>query len=230
MAKSNKPLTKEIVNQRLSGREVEMIGDYVNKDTKTLFRCALNHEWLASPNNVMRGNGKCCPYCAGQAPLSKEIINNRLVLSGKGYSLTGEYVDTSTHTTFECSNGHTWMAKPNNILNGRGCPSCAEYGFNPDKSAWIYVLDFGNFIKYGISNNLKQRLYRYRNNGSYKIVFSKIYKNGNIAQKWERDIKNILGGRYVSREIIPDGWTETLSIEMYEQIISFTNDKYINED
>ena len=38
-------LTKSIVNERLAGRGLELVGEYTNNATKTLFRCPEGHEW-----------------------------------------------------------------------------------------------------------------------------------------------------------------------------------------
>jgi len=56
-------LTKEDVNNRLSSRGLVMLGEYVNSQTKTQFKCNDGHTWEASPGNVMGGTS--CPHCAG---------------------------------------------------------------------------------------------------------------------------------------------------------------------
>lgn len=42
--------------------EYELLGDYVNKDTKTLFRHKCSNEFEMTPNNFRQGHG--CPVCA----------------------------------------------------------------------------------------------------------------------------------------------------------------------
>jgi very-short-patch-repair endonuclease/ribosomal protein S18 len=42
---------------------VEVVGQYINSQTKILHRCIIhNYEWYAYPNNFIKGNG--CPLCA----------------------------------------------------------------------------------------------------------------------------------------------------------------------
>ena len=115
------PLSKEIVNERIADRGIKLVGDYVKSSTKTTFECKEGHKWDAKPSSVMSGKG--CPHCAGKAPLSKEIVNDRI--ADRGIKLVGEYVNTSTKTTFECKEGHKWDAKPNDVMRGSGCPHCA---------------------------------------------------------------------------------------------------------
>ena len=39
-----------------------------------------------------------------------------------------------------------------------GCPSCAEYGFNPDKPAWFYLLKRKGQQQLGILNDFSRRM------------------------------------------------------------------------
>ena len=41
------------------------------------------------------------------------------------YTLLGEYITNNTSIEHECENGHVWLARPSNILSGRGCPTCS---------------------------------------------------------------------------------------------------------
>ena len=50
---------------------IEVVGLYINANTKILHRCLIdNHKWMTTPNNVLQGNG--CPVCThkiiGSAP------------------------------------------------------------------------------------------------------------------------------------------------------------------
>jgi hypothetical protein len=61
-----KRLTKEAINQGLSARNIELIGDYANAKTKTTFidhKCG--HTWEATPDGLQQGTG--CPYCSNRS-------------------------------------------------------------------------------------------------------------------------------------------------------------------
>ncbi|OOZ61597.1 zinc-ribbon domain-containing protein [Solemya velum gill symbiont] len=116
-----KKLTKEIVNQRLSDREIELVGEYSNKAKITTFRCQNGHEWQASPGNVMRGTG--CPHCPTRSSLSKSAVNERI--ADRRIKLIGNYSNARTKTTFKCSKGHEWLATPGSVMRGSSCPVCA---------------------------------------------------------------------------------------------------------
>jgi predicted Zn-ribbon and HTH transcriptional regulator len=107
--------------------EYEMVGEYINTFTRTLFRhnvCGC--EWETMPNTFHQGSR--CPKCAGNIKLTKEELCEREedIVSGE-YSMLGEYVNNSTNTLFRhnvC--GFEWMLRPNNFSKGKRCPKCAH--------------------------------------------------------------------------------------------------------
>jgi len=116
-------LTKEIVNERLSERPIQLVGEYVGTGTKSKFACDdCGGEWMAKPDSVMQGTG--CPHCAGNVPLTKEIVNERL--KERPVQLIGKYVNAITKSKFACHDcGGEWMATPSDVMVGNGCPHCA---------------------------------------------------------------------------------------------------------
>ena len=211
------PLSKDVVNERIQDRGIVLIGDYVSALTKSEFRCELNHVWKAKPSAIMGGAG--CPVCAGLSPLSNGMVNERLTNNDRGIKLIGDYINSRTKTLFECHLGHRWNSTTNNVLKGSSCPKCSVGGFTVMKSAWIYVLVFNDYIKYGITNNLKRRLAEHKKSGDYVIATTKLYKNGDDALRWEQNIKIIFGGKFVTKDICPSGYTETLSITKLNDLL-----------
>lgn len=95
--------------------------EYVDSQTKLEWRCKDGHEWIASPHAVTRGTW--CPICSGNTRLNIEEMQN--IASGRGgLCLSLEYTNAFTSLQWQCSEGHTWMAKPYNIKNGYWCPVC----------------------------------------------------------------------------------------------------------
>jgi len=78
-------LSKEIINERIADRGLELLGKYTNTLSKTLFQCSKGHTWEATPGNVMGGTG--CPRCSGREPLTKEIVNQRIAIGWVGWAL-----------------------------------------------------------------------------------------------------------------------------------------------
>lgn len=221
-------VTSNMINDRLAhiGKDARLIGSYEKSKIKSLFECSLGHTWMATPDNVLRRSG--CPECFGiehkirseTYTHTKEDFQSYLLEDHRGIKIIGDYINNATKTLFECGVGHQWVAVPRNIKSGRGCPKCAKHGYNPSKPGWIYLLDFGNFIKYGISNDLKYRLYQHKKNGTFTVVHSIYHHDGQLALDWENSIKRTYGGRFATKEQCFDGWTETLSIDLIKEIIS----------
>jgi len=51
----------------------------------------------------------------------------QLAESHGGKCLSDVYVDAFTKLTWQCSKGHQWTARPNNIQQGKRCPQCYEH-------------------------------------------------------------------------------------------------------
>lgn len=84
------------------------------------WECARGHRWKAKWNNIRMG--KWCPYCWGD-----RLDELRGIAAERGGRLiSDEYAGMSTPLEWECSKGHRWWAKPNNIKNGTWCPHCAH--------------------------------------------------------------------------------------------------------
>jgi len=96
--------------------------EYNNDGAKLLWECNKGHQWEATLPKVK--NSTWCPACAKNLKLSIEHCN--LVAKERGGKcLSTEYVNCETKMLWECSNGHQWSARFNDIKNGRQwCPGC----------------------------------------------------------------------------------------------------------
>jgi transcription initiation factor IIE alpha subunit len=210
-------LSKEIINEKLFDRGIKLYGDYIDSQTKSEFMCNENHIWKSLPASVTHGAG--CPICSKNLRLSKDVVNQRLKESNRNIEQIGEYINANTISDFKCECGNIWAATPGNIMAGKSCPLCSKYGYQIDKSGWIYILIFNGHIKYGITNDLDRRLLEHSKNGEYTVATTKLYEDGNIALNWEKNIKIIFGGRFVSKEIMPNGYTETLPLDKLQALL-----------
>jgi hypothetical protein len=209
---NNARLSKEIVNSRIIDRGIVMVSDYHGSDKPGIFRCHLNHEWETTVDSVIRGKSNC-PHCDGQAKLSREEVNKRLAESGRDdIIMIDVYTKRRTLSLFKCINGHELRLFPSSVLGGQRCRTCYTRGFTTAKPVWIYIIDFGGYIKYGVTNDLQKRLSSHKKlNGEHTLIASKLFEDGTQGIIWEKLIKTIFGGNYVSKDICPNGYTETLS-------------------
>jgi len=89
--------------------------------------CNLGHVWESCWSNIKKGSG--CPKCH-KNKLSKLFakydISNMLKIaqSRDGTCLSDEYINCKTHLHWQCSNGHTWYAIPEKVINGQWCRKC----------------------------------------------------------------------------------------------------------
>jgi hypothetical protein len=210
------PLNKEIINERLKPRGLEMLGKYVNVDTKSLFQCEEGHTWITTPYHVTRKNNATgCPYCSQQAPLSTEVVNERI--SDRGYILLDEFVTNSTKVRFQCSEGHVWLAKPNNILNGRGCPDCAIRTSDNDVFyIWIaqnqnkMKVDLNKFlIKFGVTSERlgDSRIREVACSWKASPLILAMVQTSDLATNAETTA-SMIGEKISSQFKHLDGWTE----------------------
>jgi len=129
--------------------------------TKVWWRCASGHEWEARANHRTRGAG--CPTCANRKvhPGFNDLASARPDLAAE-WHLTRNTVapdEVTVHTSRKvwwlCSaEGHEWEATVGSRSAGNGCPSCASYGFDPDRPAVVYLLSHRRHEAYkvGIAN------------------------------------------------------------------------------
>lgn len=125
----NIKLTKEEFYEReedIQSGEYEMLGNYVNSDTKTLFRHnACGYEWETKPGSFH--DGKRCPRCAiCKRTLTKKEFCEREddIVSGE-YTMLGDYTTTCKKTLFKhniC--GYEWSTTPDKFHTGHRCPRC----------------------------------------------------------------------------------------------------------
>lgn len=208
---SDTTLSKDIINSRILHRNIHMVSDYVNANTKSTFACDNGHTWMTSPNHVT-SHGHGCPHCSGVAPLSNTKVNS--ILASRSIELISPYVNNYERSVFQCSSGHQWSTEVSSVIRGHGCPYCAEYGFNPSNPAWEYAFTRDGYIKYGITNNLTRRLFEHRRHGEINLIHERYQEIGQLALDWERHIKRTHGGRFATKEQCPDGHTETLPSHM----------------
>jgi glutaredoxin len=187
-------LKLDVVNARLSERGFMLVGEYVNANTHTLFRCSKGHEWPAQPRYIIN-SGFGCPHCAGNVKLTKSDIEKRL--EGRGIRLVGDQVGLRNKVTFACDYGHEWNAEINTVLNHRsGCPHCAK---NAKLDAVV------------INERLKPRGIQMI--GPYQGTKNKSSFKCDMGHEWEVGLASVLGGngcptcnidsqRYTTKEFI----------------------------
>jgi hypothetical protein len=101
---------------------------YICSHSKMRWKCAKDHEWQASPNNIFRG--KWCPSCA-RIELIETNKHSLKKIKDLGVSRGGELVSTSyrnskTPLIWHCGKGHEFNMTAGSVLSGRWCHVCSR--------------------------------------------------------------------------------------------------------
>jgi hypothetical protein len=97
---------------------------------------------------------------------------------------------------WKCSEGHIYRSaieKRTRSLNPSGCPTCAKFGFDQNKEAYIYLLEHPQWemFQIGITNDLSRRLNEHRRN-KWKVIETRGPMDGLLTQQWETAILRML--------------------------------------
>ena len=172
--------------------------EYVNARSRVQIICPDHGVFEQIPNHHLHGYG--CQYCGGSKKLTKEefITRAREVHGDRyDYSLV-EYVNTQTKVKIICPEHGVFKQTPNNHTSlKKGCPQCAETGFNPSEPGTLYVLaddkQCPTLLKIGVTNDLKQRLYQLQHSTPHPVVklVSYLFPHGADAYKLEQEVHKV---------------------------------------
>lgn len=106
------------------GKDIKILGKYINKRTKVLVKHKCGYEWNANPEPLWNGHG--CPKCGGNIRKDTDKIKKEVFrLVGDEYEVIGEYIDTHTPIEFKhniC--GNIFKMSPKAFIhNGQRCPN-----------------------------------------------------------------------------------------------------------
>ena len=100
-------MPKKIDGIKIGNEIAEMKGgkllstEYINSNTKMLWRCEEGHEWQSRLNHVKNSNS-WCPYCAS-CKIENPIQEAREIAKNKGGKLlSNEYININTKMLWEC--------------------------------------------------------------------------------------------------------------------------------
>jgi hypothetical protein len=212
-----------------------MAADLVSTDPTTVFagtekillwRCSNHPEpFPAMGMNRMKDRG--CGYCS----------NNRVLpgfndMATTHPALAAEVADCDPSTVIAtsarkhlwrcCECGHQWTAPAVLRARGTGCPKCADYGFDPAKPAWIYLMQRHGEQQIGITGNLKRRTGHHARSGwvlveaAGPMLGAIAYKKELLIKQWLRQAVGTLAGT-------TENWsTASLHVHSLAELIRFS--------
>jgi hypothetical protein len=188
------------------------------------WKCELGHTYKARIADRSSGDG--CPFCIGKKVLVgfNDLETKNPILARQAYGWDPKTVTefSNKSLTWQCQEGHKWKSSINHRSNGRGCPSCAKSGFDPNKDGWLYFLAHSQWemFQIGITNFPDQRLNTHRSSG-WADVDVRGPMDGHLTQQWETAILRMLKakGADLSNFKIAgkfDGYSEAWSKSTFE--------------
>ena len=146
-------------------------------DKKMSWKCSLGHEWQTRLSHRTTGLQSGCPYCGNKKVLKGfndlATTHPQIVKEVDGWDSTTLVAGSDKKMSWKCSLGHKWKARVcERALKGTGCPECAEYGFNPGKPAWFYLMERPDQQQLGITNDLSKRMKHHASFGWIKLDVS----------------------------------------------------------
>ena len=176
---------------------------------KLPWRCPLGHRYQTSVNNrTQKRGGTNCPYCGGSKVLPgfNDLASTHPELAKEADGWDPKTVtagSTAKRLSWKCSCGHTWKTKvAARTGNGTGCPACADYGFNPEKEAWFYLLERPGEQQLGVTNDKKTRLQAHSQNGWSEVEVvgpangKLVFKTEKALKKWLRNDVGLVPGTH----------------------------------
>ena len=213
---------------------------YENLHKSVTITCTEHGDFQQEPCRHLAGCGCTCCFrirSAKDRSLKIEdvipiLINKYPDLEFKYDTFKGLYKDID----FVCKE-HGLVSRKFDSLwyNDTGCPKCrVKYSFSYEEPAVLYVnkiiFKSGKVtLKFGISGDYNGRifLFKQRNTECKEVIKESVvsFKKGKDAFELERLIKQEfrLLLRDVTKEELPDGYTETLNISHKETLLNFIN-------
>ncbi len=214
-------------DSKLNGK-VKASEVYFDSTKKFFWTCPLGHSYRQSP--YARGQGVGCSVC-GNRELLKGVndIATRypfLVQEWDSERNVGKQLDEIVGLTVQafhwiCSEGHSWKASLANRARGAGCPSCANYGYDPNKSSYFYFIQNQPLqaFKVGIANLGTNRLKVWKRLDWETLFYiegtgRQILKLETMLLRWVRHELKL--SQYLSQDEMRGhkGATETFSMEL----------------
>jgi hypothetical protein len=188
---------------------------------KKIWKCKLGHKYEAQVNKRTQRNHSC-PVCANKKIIKgfNDLLTTHPDLAKEAFGWDPSKINAGrgVNKDWKCSEGHIWSATPlNRTSHNSGCPSCAEYGFIPDKAGYLYFLSHSkwNMYQVGITNSPDKRIGSHNKLG-WELLEIRGPMEGHLTQQWETAILRMLkaGGADLSNSKIAgrfDGYSEAWS-------------------
>jgi hypothetical protein len=102
-------------------RNYQILGSYVNANTKVKMRCPRKHVFEITPSRLRDNTINDSDRCCSRQP--EEELHT--LAETRGYKILGPYLGTNTNIEIQCPNKHIRYMSPHNFKAGRSCAVCS---------------------------------------------------------------------------------------------------------
>ena len=197
--------------------------NYTITGAKVIVTCPKHGDFNVRANQHL--SGQDCNKCLTEIKTSntEEFINKAKQIHGNSYSYDKvNYKTNLIKIEVICNTcNKVFTLRPSDHLSGRGCPSCAKYGFDTTKPAILYYLkittDDGKILyKIGITNRTVNERFRLTDLSKIEIIKQEEFTNGIDALNKETEIKRKFKKfRYIGSNILSSGNTELFTEDIF---------------
>lgn len=184
--------------------------------------CKAHGAFHQTPSLHKRGCG--CPSCSkNKRPSSvDEVINGFKDVHGNKYDYSlVQYANAHSRIKIICPKHGVFEQEAQSHKQGIGCPSCSDYGFNPDKPAIVYYLSInkGEAFKIGITNRKVEDRFACDDWDKIEVVKIWRYRKGRDAYNFEQLIlKQYAQYKYNDVPLLSSGNTELFKSDILQLI------------
>lgn len=207
------------------------VHQFSNLRDKITIICPLHGKFRQKAYHHKDGHG--CPKCK-DAVLSElnssnteDFIKKAVATHGDKYAYNKvAYINNTSNVTITCKEHGDFIQQPANHLQGKGCPSCAKYGFNQNIPGIMYYLSINNgqAYKIGVTNRTVSERFLVSEIKHISIVQQWYFENGSDALKAETAIlRKFKEFKYTGTPLLSSGNTELFYKDILTEIISFQN-------
>lgn len=106
--------------------DITVVGEYVGNNKKTACLCNIcGYKWEPFPSTLLRGGH--CPSCSKKVHYNTDTFKENLLQVNPNITVLGKYVNGHTNLLCKCNVcGEKWKPRPDGLLCGHGCPTCAK--------------------------------------------------------------------------------------------------------
>ena len=166
---------------------------------KRSWKGTCGHEWAASV--ASRAHNKSgCPVCQNLKLLVgfNDLATKRPDLAEQAFGWDPKTViaGAAFKKRWKCKNGHDWVATVDKRMSGRGCPSCAKSGFDPNQPGFLYFIDHFDLhmFQIGITNFPDDRLGDHKRRG-WEVIELRGPMDGQLTRQLETNCLHALEKR-----------------------------------